>query len=222
MAFPAVPDRNQSEHGSVVTSHTVNLSAGIVAGELLIVQFAVKNNPVVTWPAGWTTAINDGADAGSTSRMEVHYRFSDGSEGATIEITTGTAQTSTHRSWRITGAHESTPPEGAGASGFSATPNPPNLDTTAWDLEDALWLVMMVTTADVAVSVYPLNYTNTFFDRTTNGPTLGCAERNLNVSAEDPSTFTTATGDNWRAVTVAVRPASSDTDSFSARRSMVS
>jgi hypothetical protein len=222
MAFPSVPNRNSSEHATPATSHTVNLPAGISAGELLIVQFLVRGNPVVTWPAGWTTAINDGPDVGNTSRTEVHYRFADGSEGASITITTDAAQNSGHRSWRITGAHESTPPEGAAATGFSATPDPPNLDTAVWTDEDALWLALMGIPASESISVYPLTYTNTFTMRTTGGPTLGCGERSLNAPVENPSSFTIPAGANWRAVTVAVRPAISDTDSFGTRRSMVS
>ena len=222
MAFPSVPDRTSSEHGTAVTSHTVNLPAGIVAGNLLIVQFACASNPVVTWPAGWTTAINDGADVSSTSRTEIHYRFADGTEGAAITITTDSARTSVHRSWRITGAHDSTPPEGAAATGFTSTPNPPNLDTTAWDLEDALWLALMLTPGNISPTGYPLDYTNTFHERTPGGPMLACGERSLNVSAENPAGFALSTTENWRAITVAVRPSSADSDSFGTRRSIVS
>jgi hypothetical protein len=222
MAFPSAPDRNDSESPSG-TSHVVNLPANIVTGNLLIVQFTAKNNPVVTWPAGWTDAINDGPDIANASRTEVHYRFADGSEGATITITTDTPQTSGHRSWRIVGAHETTPPEGAAVTGASATPDPPNLDTTAWDLEDSLWLALAGATSNTGVTAYPTNYTNTFLRRVAGGPTIASAERSLNVSAENPDTFTLTAGSAaWRAVTVAVRPASADTDSFAARRSMVS
>jgi len=212
MAFPTVAARNSSTSASG-TSHVVALPAGIVAGNRLVVAFVCSNAPTVTWPAGWATNIYSGNDASSTSRIEVHERIADGTEGASITITTSTNQTGSHRSWRITDSDTATASEGAGASGWSNAPNPPNLDPAGWGAEDTLWLALTCfNTQPAELTGYPASYTDTAaIGVPAVASSLGVGERQLNAAAENPGAFALSGNYNWRAVTVAIRPASGAT-----------
>lgn len=95
----------------------------------------------------------------------------------------------------ISGAHASTPPEFASATGL----DPPNLDPAGWGVEDTLWLAYTCHFSSVT-SGDPAGFTNL-------GGSGGSriSYQNNATSAVDPGTFTGGTGSS--AATVAIRPA---------------
>ena len=213
-AFPAVPNENGSTSSG--TSHTVNLPANIVNGNLLVAFFAVNGQPTVTFPAGWTKVYEDFHTVGGAGSVTTscYFRRADGTEGASITVTTDSSQRAAHTTYRITGHHTTTDPEAPTAAGDipegdSTIPDPPSF-SPSWGAEDTLWFVVEVSLSsgtDAAVSAYPTSYTDGRNDIRNNGPSQGTARRELNASSDNPGTFTIGASHKWVANTVAVRPA---------------
>lgn len=206
--FPTVAGTNTSTQASD-TNHTVNLPASIADGDLLLAIFRTDiSGPTHTWPSGWTLLY----DATGEPREEVRFRRADGTEGASITVTTSGATLSIHRTYRITGHHTTTDPEaGTVASGSSLNPDPPSL-SPSWGAEDTLWFsVAAYHTFDTrTLTAFPTSYTDTFDDRQSDdGPAIGSCRRELNAASEDPGTFTISGAGTpaWKANTIAIRPA---------------
>lgn len=207
MAFPVVQATNTSlEDGASVNDHTVNLPSGIVSGDLLIVVFGTDGNPTVNFPAGWTIF----AQSTGPASFRVAYRNADGTEGATITVTTVTKEKTAHCSFRITGNDQANPPDEAASTneGTSTTPNADNNDQGG-SAEDYLWIAVAVNDRDPTLSSFPTNYTeNQLNSRGTTATSCGtaAATRNLNASAEDVGDFTISATEEWVAATIAVHP----------------
>ena len=205
MAFPQVAAVNGGGNTTNTTSHTVNLPSGIVSGNLLLVFFASDGTPTITFPSGWTQLFQTAG--GTDVKFGAWYRIADGTEGATITVTTSASECSNHTSYRITG-YSGTPEVGTSATGNSTTPNPPSL-TPSWGAKDTLWFACQGNDGSTATTAYPTNYTNGRNDNNSvSDPTasVATARRELNAASEDPGTFTIATARNWVANTVAVKP----------------
>lgn len=203
MAFPVVAATNTSTVDTVTTSHTVALPAGIASGDLLIVLFATENL-TLTWPSGWTSFL----DVNNGGKLAAAYRVANGSEGASISVTTNFGWKSAHTSYRISGYQGV--PEATTATGSSSSPNPPSL-TPAWGQAETLWLVACAGQALSAPTVesYPTNYTNGI--NSVGGGSdadfsLGSARRSLDAAAEDPVAFTLSGSVQWVAATIGIRP----------------
>ena len=205
MAFPVIEGRNSSTQG-VVTEHIVDLPAGIISGELLKVFFttASGSSNAVTFPAGWTEYFE--VDNGTNAKLVGAYRQADGTEGASITVTTSLGRRSAHTSYRISGAEDPATqvPEVATATGFGTDGNPPSLTPTE-GAKEYLWLAGLGLNANDSAMVAPANYANLLNGATAN-PSIGTADRSLNAASEDPGTFTSISG-HWVAATVAVHPA---------------
>lgn len=215
MAFPAVAARNTSRTNIADTNHTVSLPSGISSGDLLIIVFAhTVSASTVTFPAGYTkfaTATNNNAD---DQMVTVAYRQADGTEGASITVTTGTSGRSTHVTLRITG-HENPAtqaPEAATSTGDNLPSDPPNLTPTG-GAKDYLWLAVGANSNSTPLSAAPTNYSD-FTVITTGGSgggacTSATGERQLNAASENPGAFTGAAATSeYAAITIAVHPAS--------------
>jgi len=212
MAFPSVASKNNSYRADIGTSHTVNLPAGIQAGNLLLVFFALRVTALVTitFPEGWTK-IAEIMDY--RSEIGIAWREADGNEGATITVTTSSSLRSAHISYRITGATDpdtQAPEVSTGASGSSANPDPDSLTPTG-GVKDYLWIALDYHDGGtIPVTGYPANYNDNQEYRDVPdqnyAATLGIATRELNASSEDPGTFTLSSSRYWGACTVAVHP----------------
>ncbi len=211
MAFPQVPTSNGGvDSTGLTTSHTVNLPASIAADDLILAYFTCDGDPTITWPdASWVSI--GVLDAGGTGNSgQVRYRIADGTEGASITVTTSVAENSAHQTYRITGWHGTTAPEFASSSwGSTANPNPPSL-TPSWGAEDTLWFASVeINSGEVSISVFPANYGNGVTRDSTggfSGTTLGVSRRELNATSDDPGTFTISASHFCAAHTLAVRP----------------
>lgn len=204
MAFPQVAAVNGGNDLVNQMNHTVNLPAGINAGDLLLVFFCSDGNPVITFPGGWTQLFQ--TISGGLVAFCCWYRIADGGEGATITVNTSLNQKTAHTSYRITG-YSAVPEVGVSATGVSANPDPPNL-APSWGAKDTLWFASCgYDDGAKTVNAYPANYLNGRNDRSNSvtGCGVGTAERDLNASPENPGTFTLSGADEWVANTVAIQ-----------------
>ncbi len=201
-AFPTVAATTGGTQTTPTTTHTVNLPAGVTNGDLLVVIFGTDIAPVVTWPSGWTVIVS--TNHAGFLQTEVASRFADGTEGATITVTTDAAVPSAHNSYRITGHDAATAPQGAIVDGVDDLPDPPAL-TPAWGSADTLWLAV-TNKGDAALTGYPANYTNGTDFSITGGHGVASARRARTAASENPGPFTLAATAGWVAATVGVRP----------------
>jgi hypothetical protein len=217
MAFPTVAARADSQTTTGNMNHTVSLPTGIVNGNKLIVAFVCDGQETPGWPAGWTQ-IAIRSTTGLTT--ECRERAADGTEGATITVTTTAAAEAGHRSWRITGHHASSPTEGDTSSGAAGTTaDPPNL-IPSWGADDTLWIAVAGRDINTAtISSYPTNYTDGFTGQ--NGRVISTAERQLNAASEDPGVFTYTGSVLSRNATLAVRPAAGGGPATVTRRALL-
>jgi len=207
--YPAVEAITGGNEANVETNHTINMPAGVVAGDLLIVFTSTQGGWPMTFPGGaaWTQLYS----TTSTNTLgQAFWKISDGGEGASITATTAGAVRSAHTSYRISGYSSSDVPEAVGnVAGNSANPNPPLL-TPTWGSRATLWLAgahYFIGTYDV--NAYPANYTDGRNDKTNNagGAGVGSARRENTTAAEDPGAFTLSTTDTWVASTIGIAPA---------------
>lgn len=206
MSFPQVAATNTSAETNNVTTHTVNLPSGIVAGDLLILLIAADGSETLTLPSGFNLLALT-AWGGLTARLG--YKIADGTEGSTTTFSTSAGERSAHQSYRINGWRADTPPEVSANAGTSASATFTALDPVNWDVEDTLWLAFAVSDADTTFSVDPTGYTNAIENDSGSGST-GVKVRSLRLelraASETPSAMTN-TSNPWETATVAVRPA---------------
>ncbi len=205
-AFPVVAAVNGGTDPGDVVNHTVDLPAGIVAGNLILIFFAVDGDPAITFPAGdWTEVFQQTGN--SLVRFGVWYRVADGTEGASIVVVTDVAEDASYTSYRITG-HGDIVEGGVAATANDANPNPPNLAPT-WGAQNTLWFASVgYNDGPTIINAYPANYTDGRSDRAARGTAVGVgtARRELNAAAENPGTFTLSAPQWWVANTIAVSP----------------
>lgn len=183
MASPTVNGRNHSNNGAG-TTHTVSLPASIAAGEELRIFLNFNADPGTVSASGWSfTAVDQNA---TNAALVCGYRTADGSEGASVSVTTTNARPSAHSSYRISGAASGTPTRGTAATGTSAAADPPSASFTSGDV---LVIAACGVKSGTLVSAAPAGYSNLQADA---GGTagLGTAEKTLTGSSEDPGTFT--------------------------------
>lgn len=214
MAFPTVAGTTSSVQSSDTTTHTVSLPGSIAAGELLVVAWGSGGlNPgaALTWPGGWTVK-------SSTTSSNVGgrwaYRIADGSEGASISVTSGSVTKSAHRSWRIQG-HDTTTnalqDQGFWNVGTDAAPNPPG-HTPTGGAKDYLWLEFAAADSGLLCSAASASFTN--LETAQSGVNvnadagLSTARRELNASSTDPAAMTLSGAEGWVAITTAIHPGS--------------
>lgn len=207
MAFPQVAAVNGGNNTSETTDHTVNLPADINAGDLLLVFFvcdAFSVADVITFPEGWTKLFQ--ADHSARIVLGVGYRVADGEEGATINVTTSSTETSAHTSYRITG-YSGVPEAATAATNSGSAPNPPHF-FPSWGAKDALWFACEGNDHDHTVTDYPSEFTDGRNDYAIAdfGCGVGTARREFSGDDLDPGAFTISSSDDWVANTVVIQP----------------
>lgn len=217
MAFPAVQATNTTNGTAASASAVVNLPAGIVAGDLLLVLHRSADGTALhaVSGGGWTNLFNDNSDA-SNDRISLWYRQADGTEGATITITQ-TSSKFASLAWRITG-HEDpavqAPEFATLVTGTSALPDPGAVTPTG-GAKDYLFLWMGGWEGEQTSppAGNPTNYASPFgADSGTGGAVatncrVASASRALNAASEDPGSWTISASDDWTATVLAVHPA---------------
>lgn len=203
MSFAQIPTTNSNATASV-TAHALALPAGYLPGELLLAFFSSSLASTQTWQTGWQPLYD--TVTGGTLAGTAAYRFADGSEGSSVTVTSSVASDGAAITWRVTGAHPTTPPEvGALATGNSTTPSPLGV-TASWNQEDNVF-VSIAHHDFGAVTQAPTSYGNLQSKDGGATPVIALATRNYTFASDDPDNFVFATADAWIALTLVIRPA---------------
>jgi hypothetical protein len=203
-AAPTVAATTSGTNGSG-TNHTLNYPAGVSSGMGVLMCIGYSVNTSGTWPAGWSVTVATNTFGGGSVTIECRYRITDGTEAASITVTTGASARSAYRAYRITGAHASSAAEGNSTDGDGVTvANPPSV-TASWGAEENLWFVAGVHQAETVIT-YPTNYTGNGVNQNTTAVGLATSWRTATAATEDPSAFTWGSGNHSVAATIVVRP----------------
>lgn len=195
--------------GVATLNHTVGLPASIVSGQRLIAVFASQEN-TTTWPAGWTELCDGGT--GGQVNISAAYRDCDGSEGASITVTTGSSRADGWSVIRIAaGSFNPAAPEvGTIATGNDANPDCPSL-TPSWGSLNTYWIAAAAGKQNATprtVSSYPATFTeNQTTQSTASTNAVFLAGLTAIAASKDPGTFTLSGSSQWAANTIAVRSA---------------
>lgn len=182
--YPTVAGVNGGSDNTNATSHTVNLPASVVSGDLLLGIFSVDGNPTVSWPMGWTKLGTDASD-GANVTQSLAYRIANGSEGATITVGTSGSEAQSHTVYRIQNysgtPHVSSSRLANGTSIGTLLQLPPC--KPAW-VGPSLFFAIGTTDSTPTVSSYPTNYTDGRNDAAagTNAAGTGSSRRQINVA----------------------------------------
>lgn len=190
------------------TTHTVSLPSGIQAGDLLLVFWVDADvASTVATPSGWTELFNMVGTA--DQRRYAMYRVADGSEGATVTVTTSNAERSAHTAYRIAaGSYQGEPVAGTVNSNTSTSPDPNSL-TSGFGSVPTLWIASSHSAGTSAATTPPTNYSVDAFGYSGNTGTgharMTTASRKLTAASENPGTFALGASVVWGANTVALQ-----------------
>lgn len=200
--FPSVAGNAQSNQGTASTSHTVSLPGSIASGETLLVFMSFDGLfSTVSFPAGWTVI----RSLNSNPSAAIAWRKADGTEGASITVTTGGSLESIHTSYRITGAADPTvqPPEvGGDVSGSDTTPNPGSFTPSAGGAA-FLWIAWVAVDGAGPITAIPSGYGNNQ-SHSIAPVTIGLGDLAKHEATENPGNFTKTGSAAYRAGVVAV------------------
>lgn len=208
MAFPVVVSVTPSVQTANSTQHLVTMPATVDAGDLLVAILSFDGTPTVTTPTDWNLV--ELANS-SQPTVGVYYKVAVGDEdGTNVDFVSDVAEKSAHHVYHITG-YDAAPVVGTSTTGTSELPDPPSL-SPSWGAADTLWIAisgLRGAAGSWAVDLYPTDYTNGVANNAGGAGQagLGTARRERNASSEDPGSFDWNVSTNWRAQTLAVRPA---------------
>ena len=221
MTFPVVETTNVSEESSNTGSHTVNMPASVVSGELVFVGFGTSDDPgTVTWPSAFTQIFGVFESRGANEGMYGAWaKGADVTGSSTVTVSTSNNVRSSHVSYRISGAEDpdTQPPEAATANDTNGAPNPPSLSPTG-GAKDYLWLAVGSSSHAPTYSAFSTSYingiqiANDVSGSATRTSTGGC-QRQLNASSEDPSVWSSSeeSSAEWVGATIAIHPSGAAT-----------
>lgn len=214
--FPVVVSTNVSHQNTVGTSHTVNLPASLVAGNLIIIVFGNFTSTITVSISGYTQLATQTCTNGGTSngRLTILYKTATGSEGSTVTATTAGAPgntVSSHNSYQISGWIGT--PEAATTNGNDSNPNPPSL-TPTWGRTKTLWLATSNSDRSGAthtISTYPSGYSGGIQDSgvvavANTSTTTGSAWIQTDAASVDPGTFALSASVPWAVATIGIQP----------------
>lgn len=210
MAFPQVASTNNGYNDSTGTSHTCNLPASISSGDLLILFFGWYTGSSVTTPSGWSSLGTD--NNGTNIYQVIFYKTATGSEGSTVNVTTGSSTKSSHVSYRITG-WTGTPEKGTAVTGTNSSPDPPSL-SPSWGSDDTLWIATETNRNNSFTSYQTSHPDNQVRGGNTStsssSETAICTDEDA-ASSNNPGTYALSTSRYWVAQTVAIQPSTGPT-----------
>ena len=195
-------------------SLTIDVPAGNV-GDLLLLVVSKDGNSAIGIPTGWTL-VNRGACAGGgggACYLGVFQRTATGAETSVTVTWTGGGEASAGGILRYSGVDPVSPINVSGAStGGSSTPTAPSVTTTVGSTR-----VVRMMGADrhrLSANPYPGGNTGRFAipDGGTDGNGTSAAAADTSQTLAGPTgtaAFSLTSNQNWRAVTVALRPSAS-------------
>jgi hypothetical protein len=217
MAFPSVAGTIAvTSDGTATTSRSVNVPAGTVSGETLMLLFRTTGSSGNTGlPAGeWTTMV----DVALTDKVGIAWRKASGAEASTMTVTTVGSTKFASLCFRVSGAADPTvtPPQiSTVATGNSNIPDPSTCTPTG-GAKDYLWIWFGSWQGEQTSppTGNPTNYASNIAGADTGaaGSTatnsrVAMATRQLNAASEDPGSWTISVADQWAAYTIAIHPA---------------
>jgi hypothetical protein len=214
VTFPVIASISGGNRTTDSTTQTVTMPSGVTTGDLLIAILCCDGNPTFTWPAGWTS-LQAGASNSNECRIEARYRVSDGSEGASIAVTTSASEMMAFNAYRITG-YQGVPESTAGNTGASSAAPQVSaaLNPSAWGTEATLWMPVVgydvgqsfSASTDFMVTAGTSNGPNQRADNA-NGVGLAVHAHTEERASLLPPPFVLNAARPWRCFTIAVRPA---------------
>lgn len=203
MAFPIIASYVTSATAANATTRTIT-TTGLGNGDLGLAFLFGDGNSTYTWPSPWVELAD--ANISTVASMTIGYVAATAAISS-VNVTASLSERSTHIFARITGHHTTTAPAiSAGATGASTTPNPDSLNPAGWDVEDTLWIAVYGVDSG-NVTAYPLPDNNQASPTTTSAAYGAVCSDELAQASLDPGTFTNSISDDWRAYTIAIRPA---------------
>lgn len=212
MAFPTLVEQwsggstasnATSWSGAGATNHTLT----IPANSLWICVLSSDGNPTLTDSSLTFNKLGQ-ASNGNVVTGAIFYYVDPNSRAAgasPIFSLSSTASEQYSAIWYAFSSGTSLGIQGANSNGSSTNSDPPNLALTGVGALDVTWIATRSGDSTVVASAGPTNYTN-FLSRvaaSTSSASTDVARRNLNASAENPGTFTSAT-EQWVCWTLGV------------------
>lgn len=204
MSFPVIEGLATGASGPTETDHIVTLPDGVRVGDLLIVVIGQRSTiSTMTWPAGWTLMASS-----SSAAAQARYKIADGTEGASIIVTTSVNVRTAQHAFRISNFDPSIAPQATAT--LSVSDHDPLLLFSPAGTRDNLWLAVLYILGLDTVTGTPTDYTDSTYvvsagiDSTASG--MASVRRNLEASSEDPSAFALSGSDNSRVFTMVVAP----------------
>lgn len=219
MASPVVEEAVESATPTTAaTSHTCTLPTATANQLLLVIADKGSTAATITDDGGLTELL----DENSANGLYIAYKQMDGTEPASITLTTSASTRLVEIAYRISGAENpatQAPEIATTGTGTSATPDPPNLAAPAAGSKDYLYIAFAGMAGEEADddtwgNTPPTNYTpspprqkSCGIVGTNLGGLILSAERALTSgAAEDPGTFGVDVSAAWRSQTIRVHP----------------
>jgi hypothetical protein len=194
---------------SNTTSLTIARPSGTTAGDLLILVLSKDGSGAVSTPSGWTLS-NEGACAGNACRLGVFWKVAAAGEPATYSVSWTGSEQAAGAVLRYTGADATAPINVVSAgTGTSNTPTAPTVTTTSSNTR--VVRIYGADDDDLSATPYPSGHTGRFNIESNGGNgtcSAGAADQvQAAAGATGTAAFTLDASEEWRGVTLAIRPA---------------
>lgn len=189
------------------TTHTATLP-DYVAGDGVLILLATSAVEELTPPSGWGVVFQQSTTALTTNlTIAAYWRVMDGTEGATVDVTSATTATLTFQAFSFTQVDPYTGPDSATNITSGANDNPPSL-THDWPDQKTMWVMLDFGPDNThTITNVPLVYRAWgLFGFPTGGANqyVMAGLRQLEAATEDPNAFTGAITSSATA-TIAIR-----------------
>lgn len=125
-------------------NHVVTLPASTVSGSVIVASIAWNGGPgTVTWPAGWTVMPGTASVFGvpTNPQASVAYHVCDGTEGASITVTSTSSVISGHAASAYSGVDNTTPIDVNATTAGSATAGTTDTATNITTVTNNAWVI---------------------------------------------------------------------------------
>lgn len=198
---PVINSRTFSSTNATSVSHITTLPALTVGRKFILVMTNANAAVTTTMPAGWTRVTPS-----ASLFIHVWERVVDGTEGASVTVTSSTAQKSDQAIYEVSN-YSGTAEVGTEATGTNTTPDPPAV-TPSWGADSAMVLALYCNNTATAPASAPSGYSNLSSVNAGGAqPGLGMADKTITASSEDPGTFSATGATVWYSQTIAIRGA---------------
>lgn len=215
--FPVVAGTNTSSRTTQTSGqHVISLPSDIQVGDLLLIFWSDGTNsgtdPLL--PNDYTLLYSTESE---NSYFAIWYKIADGTEGATVSTTNSFGERSAHVTYRIAAGTYIGIPYYNDNTGSSSSPNPPDFNP-GQGVEKFLWIASAHANEASNVSSIPNDFENELNIRTSGSTSnddehaqMVTAQRFLEASSQDPTSFSFSQTVTWASLTLAIQGAPSST-----------